>query len=151
LRQQWEGEGKPMRKADGSEALARIRQMRRDMTPAEALLWSRLRARRLGGYKFKRQEWLGGYVADFYCWEAKLIVEVDGSQHHEQANYDAERDAWLGRRGLKVLRFWNNEVTGQMEAVLERILSVIEGRLPSPSHLPSAGGSLPLPEGERGL
>jgi len=150
LRQQWEGEGTPMRKADGSEALDRARQMRREMTPEEELLWSHLRARRLGGFKFKRQEWLGRYIADFYCWEAKLIVEVDGSQHHEQAGYDAGRDAWLKRRGLKVLRFWNNEVTGETEAVLAKILSVFEERVPSPSHPPSAGGSLPLPERERG-
>ncbi|HZF95023.1 MAG TPA: endonuclease domain-containing protein [Allosphingosinicella sp.] len=139
-----------MRKADGSEALDRARQMRREMTPEEELLWSHLRARRLGGFKFKRQEWLGRYIADFYCWEAKLIVEVDGSQHHEQAGYDAGRDAWLKRRGLKVLRFWNNEVTGETEAVLAKILSVFEERVPSPSHPPSAGGSLPLPERERG-
>ncbi|HEY0012377.1 MAG TPA: endonuclease domain-containing protein, partial [Allosphingosinicella sp.] len=120
-----------MRKADGSEALERARQMRREMTPEEALLWSHLRARRLGSFKFKRQEWRGRFIADFYCWEARLVVEVDGSQHQEQAGYDSGRDAWLNRRGLKVLRFWNDEVTGQTEAVLTKILSVLEERVPS--------------------
>jgi very-short-patch-repair endonuclease len=63
-----------MKKRDGTEALVRVRQLRREMTPQECLLWSCLRARRLEGFKFKRQEWMGGYIADFYCWEARLVV-----------------------------------------------------------------------------
>ena len=122
-----------MRKADGTEALQRARHLRRDMTPAEKLLWSHLRGRRLEGFKFKRQEWVGPYVADFYCWEAKLIVEVDGSQHQERSGYDAARDAWLSKQGIEVLRFWNNEVLGATEAVLTATRAVLLKRVPSPS------------------
>ena len=87
----------------------RARQMRREPTEAERRMWRLLRDRRLGGFKFRRQEQLGRYIVDFVCFEQKLIVELDGSQHAESA-YDAERDAWLTSRDFVVLRFWNNEV-----------------------------------------
>ncbi|MFL5145438.1 MAG: endonuclease domain-containing protein [Microvirga sp.] len=87
----------------------RARQMRREPTEAERRMWRLLRDRRLGGFKFRRQEQLGRYIVDFVCFERKLIVELDGSQHAESA-YDAERDAWLRSRDFVVLRFWNNEV-----------------------------------------
>ena len=87
----------------------RARQMRREPTEAERRMWRLLRDRRLGGFKFRRQEQLGRYIVDFVCFEQKLIVELDGSQHAESA-YDAERDAWLRSRDFIVLRFWNNEV-----------------------------------------
>jgi very-short-patch-repair endonuclease len=139
-----------MRKADGTEALARARRLRRDMTPQEALLWSRLRGRRLEGFKFKRQEWVRPYIADFYCWQAKLIVETDGSQHSHQVGYDAARDAYFRSQGHAVLRFWNNEVERDLEAVLTAIRAVLLGRVPSPSRPAAQAGPLPLPEGERG-
>ena len=75
----------------------RARQMRREPTEAERRMWRLLRDRRLGGFKFRRQEQLGRYIVDFVCFERKLIVELDGSQHAESA-YDAERDAWLRSR-----------------------------------------------------
>ena len=87
----------------------RARQMRREPTEAERRMWRLLRDRRLGGFKFRRQEQLGRYIVDFVCFEQKLIVELDGSQHAESA-YDRQRDAWLKSRGFTVLRFWNNEV-----------------------------------------
>jgi very-short-patch-repair endonuclease len=87
----------------------RARGMRREPTEAEKRLWRLLRDRRLGKFKFRRQETLGRYIVDFVCLERKLIVELDGSQHAESA-YDAQRDAWLTAHGFTVLRFWNNEV-----------------------------------------
>lgn len=139
-----------MRKVDGTEALARVRQLRREMTPAEKLLWSRLRNRRLDGFKFKSQVWLGPFIADFCCWEAQLIVEVDGSQHAEQIGYDHARSAHLDKSGYFVLRFWNNEVLANLDSVLTAIRAELLSRVPSPSRPASQGGPLPLPEGERG-
>jgi very-short-patch-repair endonuclease len=139
-----------VRKGDGTEALARVRQLRRDMTPAEALLWSRLRSRRLIGSKFRSQVWLGPFIADFYCWEARLIVEVDGSQHADRIGYDSARSEQLARQGYKVLRFWNNEVLGDLEAVLAAIRVELLARVPSPSRPAAQVGPLPLPERERG-
>jgi very-short-patch-repair endonuclease len=89
----------------------RARHMRRDPTEAEKRMWRLLRHRRLGSFKFRRQEQLGRYIVDFVCFERKLIVELDGSQHAENS-YDAERDAWRASRGFCVLRFWNSEVLG---------------------------------------
>jgi len=73
------------------------------------------------GLKFKRQKPLGRYIADFVCEERKLIIELDGGQHAEQATYDTKRDDWLRSQGYVVLRFWNNEVMGELEGVLEKI------------------------------
>lgn len=137
-----------MRKIDGTEALARVRKLRKEMTPAEKRLWSHLRNRGLEGFKFRRQDWIGPFVGDFVCWQARLIVEVDGSQHGEQVEYDRDRDDYLAREGFKVIRFWNNDVTGDLDAVLSSIRAHLLERVPSPSHAPSARGSLPLPEGE---
>ena len=137
-----------MRKIDGTEALERVRQLRREMTPAEKRLWSALRNRRLGGFKFRRQDWIGPFVADFVCWRARLIVEVDGSQHGEAVEYDADRNEYLAREGFTVLRFWNNEVMGHLDGVLTAIRAHLLERVPSPSHAASPRGSHPLPEGE---
>jgi very-short-patch-repair endonuclease len=98
----------------------RARQMRREPTEAERRMWRLLRDRRLGGFKFRRQEQLGRYIVDFVCFERKLIVELDGSQHAESA-YDAERDAWLRSRDFSVLRFWNNEVFENPVGVLDAV------------------------------
>ena len=137
-----------MRKVDGTEALNRVRQLRRTMTEAEKLLWSHLRNRRLDGFKFKRQEWIGPFIADFLCMQAMLIVEVDGSQHGDHAGYDHDRDAYLKREGYRVLRVWNNEVTVDLEAVLIAIRAALSERVPSPSHAAAPRGPLPLPERE---
>ncbi len=87
----------------------RARAMRREPTVAEKRMWRLLRSHRLGGFKFRRQEQLGPYIVDFVCFERKLIVELDGSQH-AKSRYDAQRDAWFASRGFTVVRFWNNEV-----------------------------------------
>jgi len=99
--------------------------LRREMTEAESKLWFRLRSRRLGGYKFRRQVTIDPFIVDFLCLDRRLIVEADGSQHNEEA--DAERTAFLERQGYRVIRFWNNQVLGDIDAVLGAILEALEG------------------------
>ena len=105
----------------------RARRLRMNETDAEALLWSELRSRRCNGWKFRRQVPLEGYIADFLCIDAMVIVELDGSQHAESA-YDRVRDARLGAAGYRVVRFWNDEVLRRRSWVLDRIVGVLEGR-----------------------
>ncbi|HEY4343897.1 MAG TPA: endonuclease domain-containing protein [Parvibaculum sp.] len=99
----------------------RARALRRDQTDAERKLWSILRRNTLG-HSFRRQHPIGKFIVDFICLDQKLIIEADGGQHdEEQAAYDAARTAWLEERGYKVLRFWNNEILGNIEGVAEVI------------------------------
>ncbi|MBV9864323.1 MAG: DUF559 domain-containing protein [Abitibacteriaceae bacterium] len=93
--------------------------MRRDMTPAERALWQRLRNHQLQGLHFRRQQVIFGVIADFYCHEVALVVEVDGGYH--DPGHDAERDAILAAQGITTLRFSNNEVLHNRQAVLARI------------------------------
>jgi very-short-patch-repair endonuclease len=137
-----------MQQIDGTEALARVRELRRFGTDAEKRLWSSLRNRRLEGFKFRRQVWIGPFIADFLCAEAKLIVEADGSQHGDHADYDLRRDTVLQREGYRVLRFWNNDVVERLEDVLEAIRAALIERVPVPSPSHAAHGPLPLPVGE---
>jgi very-short-patch-repair endonuclease len=130
-----------MKRPPGLTMLERPRKLRREATEAERLLWSRLRASQLGA-KFRRQMWLGGFIADFASIEAQLVVEVDGSQHAEQDEYDTERTREMERLGYRVLRFWNNEVLGNLDGVIE----LIQLALPSPSHAAAQRGPLPLPQ-----
>ncbi|MBC7084642.1 MAG: endonuclease domain-containing protein [Firmicutes bacterium] len=111
------------------------RQLRHGETDAERVLWSKLRARRLLGLKFRRQAPIGPYIADFACFERKVVVELDGGHHAEpaQAAHDERRTQWLIGQGFRVLRFWDNEVLREPEAVLERIRQVCEGDPSSPS------------------
>ncbi|MDO8293211.1 MAG: endonuclease domain-containing protein [Gallionella sp.] len=95
--------------------------LRRTQTDVEQKLWYYLRAHRFMGKKFKRQKPMGRYVVDFVCLEEKLVIELDGGQHAENIEYDQQRDSWLRSEGYKVLRFWNNELMGETEGVLERI------------------------------
>ena len=97
------------------------RGMRADATKAENILWQALRNERLGGLKFKRQTPIAGYIVDFVCFEARLIVEVDGGQHSGSAR-DAERDALLASQGLRTVRFWNDEVERNIDGVCMTIL-----------------------------
>lgn len=92
------------------------------MTPSEAKLWDHLRAGRLGGLKFRRQQIIDGFIADFYCHSAGLVVEVDGAVHESQREYDRERDRAIAAHGLRVLRVTNDEVEQDIEAVLRSIL-----------------------------
>jgi very-short-patch-repair endonuclease len=99
----------------------KARQLRRDQTDAEQRLWAKLRDRQLGGAKFRRQHPIGPFVADFCCPQRKLVVELDGGQHAEGVAADQKRSRFLKAQGYRVLRFWNHDVLGNTEAVLERI------------------------------
>jgi very-short-patch-repair endonuclease len=98
------------------------RKLRREMTDVERLLWSRLRGRQLEGHKFISQFPIGGAVADFTCRSAKLVVELDGGQHADAAEEDAERTRIIEAHGYRVIRFWNSDVTGNLDGVLDAIL-----------------------------
>ena len=102
------------------------RAMRADATRAENLLWEALRNRQLEGLKFKRQVPLGGCILDFVCFDAKLIVEVDGGQHSESSS-DAGRDAYFESKGFRTLRFWNDEVEKNIDGVCRHILATVKG------------------------
>ncbi len=119
------------------------RRLRRDQTDAERALWFRLRDRRLGGMKFRRQMPIDRYVVDFCCEAAHLIIEVDGGQHAERGDLDANRTQVLEAMGYLVLRFWNNDVLRNIDGVLERIVETLNQQISVPPH-PS-----PLPNGER--
>ena len=107
--------------------IERARELRREDTDAEARLWGALRARRLGGWKWKRQVPWGPYFLDFLCVEAGLAVEVDGGQHADQVAYDARRTAYVERSGLRVLRFWNTAVLTNRDGVCHTILEACGG------------------------
>ena len=117
--------------------------MRHVPTQAEKKFWWMVRDRRLGGYKFKRQHLIGRYIADFVSIEGKLIVELDGGQHAEQREYDAERDAFFESHGFRVVRYWNAEFLKNQEAVANQLLRLLGGGKP-----PSPQPSPPLRGGE---
>ena len=133
-----------MKRPPGKDMLARARTLRREMTPQERLLWTHLRNRRFQNAKFRKQMWLAGFIADFACPEARLVVEADGSQHADNIEYDAARERAFARQGWRTLRFWNNEINEDLEGVL----TAIAAGLPSPSQ-PAARAACPSPlEGE---
>jgi len=105
----------------------RARQLRKEMTPEEKLLWQHLRGGRLQGLHFRRQQVIDGFIVDFYCHAAGLVVEVDGPIHETQSDYDVERDRVLSGRGLGVVRLRNEEVIGDLAAVLNRIAAACRG------------------------
>ena len=106
------------------------RQLRRDMTLAEARLWSAIRNNSLG-YRIRRQHPLGPFIADFYCHEARLVIEVDGPIHETQVVRYAQRDAWIAEQGIEVLRFKNDQVIAEMPGVLDVLSEVIARRIGS--------------------
>ena len=99
---------------------AKARALRKELTPAERKLWAALRQKQLG-VKFRRQHAIGPYITDFCCIREKLVIEVDGSQHLDQEDYDAERTAYLEARGYRVLRFWNNHILKNLNGVIKVI------------------------------
>jgi very-short-patch-repair endonuclease len=103
--------------------LAYAREMRHESTEAEAKLWWFLRNRKLAGFKFKRQVPIDGYIVDFYCHDALLVVELDGGQHNEEPGrrYDDGRTEALARKGIRIIRFWNPDVLKSTVVVLENI------------------------------
>ena len=120
------------------------RELRQTQTDAEQLIWSMLRDRRLHGMKFRRQHPIAPYVLDFYCHEAKLAIELDGGQHNERVAEDERRSEFLTKQGIRVLRFWNNDVLQNTEVVLEAIWRDLD-------HLPSSPALLPRGEGSKNL
>jgi very-short-patch-repair endonuclease len=116
-----------MRQRQPSRLRGFARDMRKDPTETESELWQHLRGRRLGGLKFRRQVPLNGYILDFVCFEAALIIELDGSQHLG-SEADARRDLLLRERGLMTLRFENDDVSDDIDAVCARILEVAQRR-----------------------
>ncbi|MHB1398362.1 MAG: endonuclease domain-containing protein [Trichloromonadaceae bacterium] len=115
------------------------KQLRQNSTDAERLLWQHLRGKRLNGLKFRRQEQIGRYIADFVCYEKGIIIEADGGQHAVEKKMDEDRTSWLNSQGFRVLRFWNHEILTNLEGVVASILlACAEPPLPSP-----------LPQGER--
>ncbi|MDE2836800.1 MAG: endonuclease domain-containing protein [Chloroflexota bacterium] len=104
----------------------RARGLRRTSTEAERLLWMHVRNRALGGYKFRRQVPIGPYVADFVCISEGLVIELDGSQHHEQTDDDRQRTQWIESAGYRVLRLWNNDIFQNMHTVLEAIMAELQ-------------------------
>jgi very-short-patch-repair endonuclease len=114
------------------------RQLRHHMTESETRLWRHLRAHRLNGEKFRRQQPIGPYVVDFVHFGARLIVEADGGQHND-APRDERRDAWLQAQGFKVMRFWNNEIMNNLEGVLVSVMAAVTEAPLSPGPSPARG------------
>lgn len=98
--------------------IVNARKLRTNMTPWERQLWHHLREKQIDGHRFRRQHLLGSYIVDFVCLEAKLVVELDGGHHAEQIAADRTRQQWLEQEGFRVMRFWNNEVSSNMEGVV---------------------------------
>lgn len=118
----------PARSRRKPSTTLRARALRRGGDIAEARLWNELKDRKLGGFKFVRQLPIGPFFADFACREARLVIEVDGSQHADRAS-DRNRDAFMVQEGYSVLRFWNTDVFGNIGAICETIMAVLDGRL----------------------
>ncbi|MBI4733026.1 MAG: endonuclease domain-containing protein [Chloroflexi bacterium] len=110
-----------MHKRTSPRIFKRAKELHRNLTPAEARLWSRLRAHRMKDVHFRNQHAIGNYVVDFCAPRKKLIIELDGSQHLEQEEYDEERTKYLELQGYTVIRFWNSEVMNDIEGVLRAI------------------------------
>ncbi|KZC33959.1 MULTISPECIES: endonuclease domain-containing protein [Rhodanobacter] len=106
----------------------RARQLRNDSTDAERCLWYFLRSEQLAGHKFRRQYPLAGYIVDFVCVPARLVIELDGGQHLDALAYDQRRTEALQREGYRVLRFWNDDVLLRTQDVLAEIFRVLEER-----------------------
>ncbi|WP_421760522.1 endonuclease domain-containing protein [Devosia sp.] len=135
------GQPRAQRKVVEAKTRSFAKRLRSAATPHEELLWHLLRDRRLVGYKFRRQVPVGPYIADFACHSARLIIELDGSQHAESLR-DEKRDAVLRAHGYRILRLWNNDLTKNRNGVLEAIWQALQ-----PSPHPPFGH--PLPQGER--
>ena len=125
-----------------SNQTAKARHLRDQATDAEKKLWGLLRSRQLAGCKFRRQVSVGRFIVDFVCFEKRLVLELDGGHHQDQAAYDEQRTTWLEAQGFRVLRFWNHQVLTEPAAVQEAILLVM-GReassSPSPRPSPARG------------
>ena len=107
-----------------AEKLQRARELRKEMTPAEKILWQELRGNKLGSH-FRRQQVIAGFIVDFYCHSAGLIIELDGDIHQEQQEYDNDRDKILENMGLRVVRYSNDEILQDLPKVLNQINGIL--------------------------
>jgi very-short-patch-repair endonuclease len=126
---QWpQQEQRTMKKSNrsSSKMIHRAGELRQEPSPAEAKLWAYLRAHRIEGIHFRRQHAIGPYITDFCAPSQKLIIELDGSQHLDQEEYDAERTVYLETRGYQVLRFWNSDVMNDISGVMGRIIEELQ-------------------------
>jgi very-short-patch-repair endonuclease len=128
-------------------SVSRARRLRRSMTGVELMLWSRLRRQQLEGHRFRRQAPIGPYIADFACFQARLLIEIDGPSHDDRVEYDRRRTAWLVRGGFRVLRFAADDVLSRLDDVLETILWELDDSAGPPS--PGTAGDSPDFAGER--
>jgi len=146
------GEGAERRRREAGEGsrpnrIARARALRAEMTDAERKLWFALRDRRLGRVKFRRQVPIGPFVADFLCYSARLVIEVDGGQHAESRR-DERRDRWFAANSFRVLRFWNNDVLSNVDGVLTVIIDAVHAAGPHPDRAARCRPSPELGEGK---
>jgi very-short-patch-repair endonuclease len=110
----------PAKRSD-PQTMHRAGELRRELTPAEKKLWAHLRERQFNGIKFRKQHALGRFIADFISIKSRLIIELDGSQHLDQAQYDVERTRYFESKGYQVLRFWNHQVMNDMNGAMRAI------------------------------
>lgn len=108
------------------EKIQRAKELRQNMTEAEKILWQHLRANRLDGWHFRRQQIIAGYIVDFYCHAASLIIELDGEIHQKQLEADRERDTSLAKRGFHILRFRNEDIFTRSSEVLTEIRQTLK-------------------------
>lgn len=123
------------------------RRLRSNLTDTERFVWQRVRYRQLGGHKFRRQRPLGPYVVDFVCLERRVVLELDGGQHAEQAEEEAARARWLEAQGFRVVRFWNHDVFGNWDGVSQVIWDCLQSPPPQPSPARGEGARTHLPPG----
>jgi very-short-patch-repair endonuclease len=109
-----------------AKQLEGAKELRREMTPAEKVVWKHVKANKLNGLHFRRQQIVHGYFADFYCHQHELIVEVDGGIHEFQQEYDAEREEYLIGLGFRIIRFTNEEIERDLKGVLQKIVEECE-------------------------
>lgn len=122
-----------------TQARTQAKALRAAMTPPEVILWQHLRGKRLASLRFRRQHPLGPYIADFYCHDARLVIETDGASHAgDRRERDDQRDAWMNERGLRVLRIPAGEVLRNIDDVLGTILRAARDRIDGPPPSPSA-------------
>jgi very-short-patch-repair endonuclease len=122
----------------------RIRELRKNQTEEENILWQEIRGRKINNLKFHRQYSIGPYIVDFFCPEIRLVIELDGERHKDAREYDAERENFLKNEDIKVLRFWNHEVMNDLKRVLERIREEIKNNPLNPSYNKGEIGGNPL-------
>ena len=114
------------------EIINNARMLRENMTASEKLLWERLKAKQICGIRFRRQHPIFIFIADFYCHEARLVVEIDGEIHNQQIEYDDGRSAEMEKFFIKIIRFINYEVENEIDEVIESITNAVNQRLKSP-------------------